>query len=88
MDSREARTRIVSIDGAGRPSRRRREMDRYVRRQYFERICELRDRYARLGRADLTSVITIEAMIARAGRLMDRPLPPIQMVNDPEPTAN
>ena len=63
-------------------------MDRYLRREYFERICQLRDRYARLGRADLTSVITIEAMIARAERLMDRPLPPLLMVNGPEPTAN
>jgi hypothetical protein len=63
-------------------------MDRYARRQYFERICQLRDRYARLGPADTANAITIEAMIARAGRLMERPLPPILMVNDPEPTAN
>jgi hypothetical protein len=63
-------------------------MDRYLRREYFARICQLRDRYARLGRADTTSAITIEAMIARAGRLMERPLPPLLMVNDPEPTAN
>jgi hypothetical protein len=62
-------------------------MDRHGRREYFERICQLRDRYARLGRADTTSVITIEAMIARASRLMDRPLPPLLMVSDPNPTS-
>jgi hypothetical protein len=63
-------------------------MDRYARRQYFERICQLRDRYAQLGPADTTSAITIEAMIARACRLLDRPLPPILVVSDSEPTAN
>jgi hypothetical protein len=62
-------------------------MDRHGRREYFERICQLRDRYARLGRADTTSVITIEAMIARASRLMDRPLPPLLMVGDANPTS-
>ena len=62
-------------------------MDRHGRREYFERICQLRARYARLGRADTISVITIEAMIARASRLMDRPLPPLLMVSDPNPTS-
>jgi len=62
-------------------------MDRHGRREYFERICQMRDRYARLGRTDTTSVITIEAMVARATRLMDRPLPPLLMVSDPNPTS-
>jgi hypothetical protein len=60
-------------------------MERYKRREYFERICELRDRYAKLGRTDTTSVITIDAMIARACRLMDRPVPALLMVTDPNP---
>ena len=63
-------------------------MDRYVRREYFERICQLRDRYAQLGPEDTTSTITIDAMIARAVRLLDRPLPPLLVVSDPEPTTN
>jgi len=49
-------------------------MDRHGRREYF-------------GRTDTTSVITIEAMVARATRLMDRPLPPLLMVSDPNPTS-
>jgi hypothetical protein len=60
-------------------------MERYKRREYFERICDLRDRYANLGPTDTTGVITIDAMIARACRLMDRPAPPLLMVTDPNP---
>lgn len=62
-------------------------MDRYLRREYFERICQLRDRYAQLGQADTTGVITIEAMVARASKLMDRPVPPVLMVSDSNPAA-
>ena len=62
-------------------------MDRYLRREYFERICQLRDRYAQLGPSETTGVITIEAMIARASRLLDRPVPPLLMVTDPNPAA-
>ena len=61
-------------------------MDRYLRREYFERICQLRDRHARLGPADTTSVITIDAMIARANRLMQRPVPPLLIASDANPT--
>ena len=63
-------------------------MDRSLRREYFERICQLRDRYPHLGRADTTSVITIEAMIARANRLMDQAVSPLIMVSDPNPAPN
>jgi hypothetical protein len=38
-------------------------MDRYARRQHFERLCQLRDRYARLGPDDTVWVITIEDVI-------------------------
>ena len=60
-------------------------MDRHGRREYFERICQLRDRHARLGPADTTSVITIDAMIARANRLMERPVPPLLIASDANP---
>jgi hypothetical protein len=49
-----------------------RSMDRYSRRIYFERLCDLRESYARRGPEDSTSVITIEAAIARATRLLNR----------------
>jgi hypothetical protein len=47
-------------------------MDRQTRRTYFERLCDLRDSYGRLGADDSRSVISIEAMIARANRLSER----------------
>ena len=62
-------------------------MDRHGRRQYFERICQLRDRYAQLDRSETTGVITIEAMVARANKLMDRPVPPLLMVSDSNPAG-
>jgi hypothetical protein len=47
-------------------------MDRQTRRAYFERLCNLRDAYGRLGADDATSVISIEAMRHRANRLIER----------------
>ena len=41
-------------------------MDRYARRQHFERLCQLRDRYAQLGPDDTVWIITIEDVIAWA----------------------
>ena len=41
-------------------------MDRQTRRKYFERLCELRDDYGRLGAEDNVSVISIEAIIEHA----------------------
>ena len=52
-------------------------MDKYTRRVWFERLCDLRDAYGRLGREDTTSVITIEAMIPRSRRLMIRAESPL-----------
>jgi flagellar biosynthesis regulator FlaF len=52
-------------------------MDKYTRRVWFERLCDLRDAYGRLGREDTTSVISIEAMIARSRRLMSRAESPL-----------
>lgn len=48
-------------------------MDRYGRRMYFERLCELRDAYGRLGSDDTTSAIAIDAMIEQAVELLERP---------------
>lgn len=47
-------------------------MDKYARRIWFERLCELRDAYGRLGSEDTTSVISIEAMVARSRSLLAR----------------
>lgn len=63
-------------------------MDRQTRREYFERICERRDSYARLGPADTTSVITIEAMIARASRMLVQPVDRPTVVRDADPATN
>lgn len=52
-------------------------MDKYSRRVWFERLCDLRDAYGRLGREDTTSVISIEAMIERSRRLMIRTESPL-----------
>lgn len=49
-------------------------MDRQTRRTYFERLCDLRDDYGRLDADDLTSIISIEAMISLANSLFDRPV--------------
>jgi flagellar biosynthesis regulator FlaF len=52
-------------------------MDKYTRRVWFERLCDLRDAYKGLGREDTTSVISIEAMIDRSRRLMIRTESPL-----------
>jgi hypothetical protein len=41
-------------------------MDRYARRQHFERLITLRDRYADLGPDDTVWIMTIEDAIAWA----------------------
>jgi hypothetical protein len=38
-------------------------MDRYARRQHFERLIGLRDQYARLGPDDTVWIITVEDVI-------------------------
>jgi hypothetical protein len=57
-------------------------MDRQQRRAYFERLCDLRDGYGRLGSDDNASVITIEAMIERAIELLEAPGAPLIVVTD------
>jgi hypothetical protein len=52
-------------------------MNRQTGRAYFERLCDLRDDYGRLGADDVTSVISIDAMISLANSLFDRPASPL-----------
>jgi hypothetical protein len=47
-------------------------MDKQQRRVFLDRLCGLRDDYARRGRADSISVISIEATISWASRRLDR----------------
>lgn len=47
-------------------------MNRQERREYFDRLCAMRSSYEQLGPEDATAVITIEAMIERAVRLLER----------------
>ena len=57
-------------------------MNRYERRQYFERLCTMRSAYEQRGSEDATSVITIEAMIKRAIWLLERPRAALVVVTD------
>lgn len=83
MAARARRTTIaltVAMDapmGNGEQS-----MDRYNRRIFFERLCELRDSYGRLGPDDTTSVITIEAMVVRGRALLARRGSPLVLMLD------
>jgi hypothetical protein len=63
-------------------------MDRYGRRKYFERLCELRDRYGELGPDDTTGVISIEDMVELAASLLDRPASPLIAILDKRDGAN
>ena len=63
-------------------------MDKYSRRQYFDRLCELRNVYRGLGPDDATSVISIEAMIERAIELLDQPASPLIATIDPRDATN
>jgi hypothetical protein len=46
-------------------------MDRYARRQHFERLIGLRDRYAGLGPDDTVWVITVDDVIVWAIEQLD-----------------
>jgi hypothetical protein len=63
-------------------------MDKYSRRQYFDRLCGLRDDYAGLGPDDTTSVISIETMIERAIELLDQPASPLIATIEPRDANN
>ena len=47
-------------------------MDRYNRRIYFERLCQLRESYKHLGPDDTTSTMSVEAAINRGRALLAR----------------
>ena len=63
-------------------------MDRQARRKYFERLYVLRESYRELGPDDSKSVISIEAMLERAGRLMERPSSPLIATFEERDLAN
>jgi len=63
-------------------------MDKYARRQYFDRLCALRDIYSELGADDTTSVISIDEMIERATALLDQPASPLIATLDHSDAAN
>lgn len=46
-------------------------MTRYERRLYFDRLCELRESYARRGSDDATSVISLESAIEHGTALLE-----------------
>jgi hypothetical protein len=73
---------------AGRQKTRRQTMDKYARRQYFDRLCALRDAYNELGPDDTTSVISIDEMIERAAALLDQPSSPLIATLDHSDAAN
>jgi hypothetical protein len=62
-------------------------MDRYNRRIFFDRLCELREAYGRLGPDDTTSAITVEAMIVRGRALLARRGSPLVLMLDREGKA-
>ena len=51
-------------------------MDRYTRRQYFERLVAMREAYGHLGIDDTTSCLSIEDAIAYANDLLESPAEP------------
>ena len=57
-------------------------MNKQQRREFFERLCAMRDVYAQRGPDDATSVISIEAVVARASRKLDRPRATVVVVSD------
>lgn len=63
-------------------------MDKHGRRQYFDRLCALRDRYGDLGADDTTSVISIDEMIEHATSLLDQPASPLIATLDQRDSVN
>jgi hypothetical protein len=63
-------------------------MDKFARREYFDRLCVLRSTYSELGADDTTSVISIDEMIERARALLDQPASPLIATLDHSDSAN
>ena len=57
-------------------------MNKQQRREFFERLCAMRDVYAQRGPDDATSAISLDAMVARASRKLARPHATVVVVND------
>jgi hypothetical protein len=52
-------------------------MDRQTKRAFFERLCQLREDYRRLGPDDTTTVIDLESMLAQATATFERSASPL-----------
>jgi hypothetical protein len=63
-------------------------MDRYARRKYFDRLYALRESYRELGPDDSKGVISIDDMLERASRLIDRPSSPLIATFEERDLAN
>jgi hypothetical protein len=63
-------------------------MDKHARRTYFDRLCALREAYRELGPDDTRSVISIETMLERAGRLLEQPSSPLIATIEQHDLAN
>jgi hypothetical protein len=63
-------------------------MDKQAKRQYFDRLCALRETYRELGPDDTRSVISIETMLERAGQLLDQPASPLIAMIDHSDATN
>ncbi len=59
-------------------------MSRNERRIFFESLCQLRDRYADLPAADLTPVVSIEAVVAAAAELLREPIAEVVPADEPK----
>ena len=89
MERERRSQRMRSKAGMDRPPGTGDEiMDRQARREQFEKLCQLRDRYQRLRPIDTRNAITIEAMIERATQLLERPMSALIVLNDGSSQAN
>jgi len=59
-------------------------MDKLARRKHFDRLVELRELYKLRGPDDSTSVVSIEVMLSHAQALFERPLPPVEVLDEAE----
>jgi hypothetical protein len=57
-------------------------MDKLARRKHFERLVELREAYRARGPEDSASIVSVEVMLSRAQALLERPNPPILMLDE------
>ena len=63
-------------------------MDRYARKIYFDRLYALREAYRELGPDDTRVVISVEAMLERAARMLDQAASPLITTLEPRDSSN